>query len=107
MLAQLAESFTEGSTRLVNARHAGALFAGEFVPSYGVVPSSVTPVIVLHDGDWVGNYLLTKETVIVSEVQFYQLTRVEQPIVMPREVTFLRLILREVADIVTSLIDEL
>ena len=79
----------------------------KFVPSYGVVPSSVTPVIVLHDGGWVGNYLSTKETVIFSEVHFYQLTRVKQPIVMPREVSRLGLISREVADIVTRLINEL
>jgi len=71
------------------------------------MPSSVTPVVVLHDHGWVFNQLSTEESVSVIEVHPDQLTRVEQPVVVVRQPHDVGLITRQISNVLTGTIGEL
>ncbi len=78
------------------------LFGGKVVPSHGVVPRDVTPVVVLDDLDRLFDDLAAKEDVGVIEAHPYQRTRVEQPVVVVGHLGGLRLVAGEVANVLTS-----
>src|SRR5262249_23649918 len=56
------------------------LFGGKVVPSDGVVPGGVTPVVVLNDLGRVLDELAAEEAVAIVEVHPHQLVRIKQPI---------------------------
>jgi len=62
-------------------------FGGKVVPSYGEVPSGIPPVVVSHDRGGVYDQFAAQEVLLVIEGHPYQLRRVEQPVVVVRQIS--------------------
>src|SRR5829696_1151296 len=76
------------------------LFGGKVVPSYSAMPGRITPVVVLHDHGWVFDDLAALEVLVVIEMHPHQLGRVEQPVVVVRQVGYVMTC--QVADVLTG-----
>jgi hypothetical protein len=83
------------------------LFGGKVIPPDGVVLSGIAPVVVLHDLAGAFDDLAAKEGVGVIKVHPDQLARVEQPVVVIGELSGVRPVARQVADVLARPVGEL
>src|ERR1017187_230275 len=81
-------------------RTPAVLLGGKVVPSNRAMPGSIAPVTVLHDHGRVLNHLTAEEVLIGIEVHLDQQPRVEQPVIVVRQVT--GLIAGQVTNLLTS-----
>jgi hypothetical protein len=83
------------------------VLGGKVIPSYCLMPGSITPVVRLDDLVWVIDHFGAQERVLVIEVPPKQLGGVEQPVVVIRQVEHVHLVAYQVADVFTGPAGEL
>src|SRR5690606_2000279 len=83
------------------------LFGGKVIPSSGVVPGGVTPVVVLHDQGRIFDQLAALEAVRIIEVHPNQLTAVEQPVIVTGQFLGFGFIAGEIPNILARAVGEL